>query len=806
MRFCLLVTAIVFVLCLGCAGSAGDTPMLPTTSDAPRAPAIEESSHFICGLWRFAADPESGTLEVTPLRSAALHANVVPFLEPPPGYRLKVSNIFFDGTICDVDVSLTHPFPGLSEYTGFDVCGIMITNGTSTGFHDPDLIMAGTEDTRLLNPDGYARWWNPREFPVTTFKILGYVDGLLGVPDSKANYNCTLNGYKMFGDDIEPVDDIHSLELSNRIVFSCGQTNTRHYVIDFAGGMIFNYAVDANWEPPPGSPPFEPEDFPPEASRPEAWALSITELENTLWYDGPGESGGDLSLTIGVCDHYNAGLNTVWADSPGKFDPVFSDTPIGGGEYYSTYQIDIVDTAPTSNTLEILVGVESEVLGYGNALPEKPVTAYFTYTAAVGGENIILTSPNGGEVWEGESTHDITWTTYGDVDFVDLYYSKDDFVSDNNEIVTNLFNTGSFEWFVPDDPSETVKVLVRESGGGLEDESDDYFTILEAACNFGEDGFELADSWSYIPYCWSHRGIEVTRQDPTQRVIGVSWPSYLNGGAILVFNASNPLGGLVAQYDTGDLIYCNNDQAMWVDAFSESGVDRIAYNNFGSGSPTPGYQLKTIDWNGSAFVNPQTLPKSGSIWNLCFTPEGDIILHNAQSVAPSFYYYDKSNGYSYTFLFQLQQTTCAFGSVGRIREIVYDPVMDAILLFCNNQSASLGGQLFALSLEGALLFEDLEVFDIQSPNQLGFRVGIDIDLDDPKCRVALYGSEDDPGYNSLSWWFARYSGDLEEKITNELSAPYYGPCRGDIQDDGTLWASPHSGFSRFYKFSPPPDW
>ncbi|MFH1675847.1 MAG: hypothetical protein ABIC40_02395, partial [bacterium] len=414
--------------------------------------------------------------------------------------------------------------------------------------------------------------------------------------------------------------------------------------------------------------------------------------------------------------------------------------------------------------------------------------------------------PNGGEEWEALTMHDITWTAPPSMQYVDIYYSKDDFGSDVNLIESDVPNTGLYSWEVANDPSETVKVKVTQAGGGQEDVSDDYFSILEVTCDFGTDGWTLAQDYANVPGVWSHTGILCTYNDPVQKIIGHSWPSDGAGGIIKVFDASNPLAGAVATYDTGDLIYCNNDQAMWIDKFSEPGVDRIAYNNFGSGSPTVGYQLKIIDWDGTSFGTPQTLPKSGSIWSLCFTPDGDIILHNAQSVNPSFYFLDKSNGYNYSLMFTLQQSTCDYGSVGNIRGIVYDPEIDAVLMFCNNTSVSMGGQLFALSLTGQLLFEDLEVFDIQDPNKLGFRVGINIDLQSPACRVVLYGSEDNSSNQSLSWRFARYSGDLDEKATYSISAPYYGPCRGDIAADGTLWASPHTGTAHFYKFTQPPDW
>jgi hypothetical protein len=162
---------------------------------------------------------------------------------------------------------------------------------------------------------------------------------------------------------------------------------------------------------------------------------------------------------------------------------------------------------------------------------------------------------------------------------------------------------------------------------------------------------------------------------------------------------------------------------------------------------------------------------------------------------------DKSAGYTYSMLFQLQQSTCQYGSVGNIRDMVYNPLLDAIVLMCRNSSVSNGGQIFVLSKTGELLYQDLDIFG--ATDLIGFRTGLDIDLDDPACRIVAYAGSST--YDGTAW-MARYSYDLDEKKVNQLSGFSYGLCRGDIQDDGTLWASPDTGISRFYKFTPPPDW
>ena len=96
---------------------------------------------------------------------------------------------------------------------------------------------------------------------------------------------------------------------------------------------------------------------------------------------------------------------------------------------------------------------------------------------------IVLTSPNGGESWEGGSTHYITWSTIGNrIDHIKLLYSTDSGKSYPNIIVSNA--TGSYIWKVPNISSNTVRVKVQAvdvSGNILaEDESGRNFTIVVA--------------------------------------------------------------------------------------------------------------------------------------------------------------------------------------------------------------------------------------------------------------------------------------------------------------------------------------
>lgn len=375
-----VVIILVILLSLGCSVNRADPFTPPDSSES----CMESGrSHTIWGLWQFRVDPVCESVEVVPLRGAEHHLNALPFLEPPPSTNLTVEFLDFNGNQVTADIGLRHPFLGSDVFTGFDVCGIFITSGSVTGFDDPDLRMTGPGETRLLNPDGYSRWWNPSEFPVNTGTMESYNDGLLGTPDAVADFNCTLNGYKYFADGLSPGDGLELLDPAARGVFSAGQKNVRRYIILMESGLVFNYAVDACWKFPTGSAPYDiPEDFSLDTNRPESWRVDISETINTLWNDGA-DSGGILNLSLDVYDHLNSGMNVVKVESPGNFAMVSSGSPVGGGEGYSTFEIGIIDATPAEESIDLLITVESEKIGYGGLLPGKTVSAYFTCSVDV---------------------------------------------------------------------------------------------------------------------------------------------------------------------------------------------------------------------------------------------------------------------------------------------------------------------------------------------------------------------------------------------------------------------------------------
>lgn len=423
----------MMVFAFGCS-NATQTPSSPDIDIEKGVQAL--SSHSLWGLWQGVIDPSAKTVDFIRMRGAEIHVNVLPFLEPPPMINLTLDSIEWNGNIIDADIGLRHPFLGLTEFTGFDVCGIFISNGSVSGFDDAALVMAGDGETRLLNPDGYSRWWNPAEFPINTGTINGYNDGLLGAPDSFADFSSTLNGFKYYCDDLQANDTLDSLVLASRGMFTAGQKNVRHYTIELGTeGLVFNYAIDASWQFPQGDPPFTaPQDFGPGANRVEAWRIDVTGDNNSLWNDGV-DSGGDMNLAIDIYDWFNADLNTVKVESPGNFGMVSSSTATGGGTGYSSYEIEITGATPAEGSIDLLISVECEDIGYGGLLPGEPVTSYFTYSVDVSDQSPL--TPGWALAWGGTSL-DMSYDTAVDGD-------------------GNIYVTGEFRNTVDFDPGTGVE-------------------------------------------------------------------------------------------------------------------------------------------------------------------------------------------------------------------------------------------------------------------------------------------------------------------------------------------------------------
>jgi len=374
-------------------------PELTDSNEHPLQGQPIQGSHALWGLYQFSIDPDANDLEIVPLRAATLHLNALKFLEPNGQYGL----VQLDGglawnpdkTVLDLDLKVIHPFSGLDKFSGFDVRGIVIPKATLSGFSDPDLITSSMTDMRLLNPDGYTRWWNPTEFPGNT--IFSYVDGALGQDDAVWDFESTLNGYKYFSNALGLNDEVYLQDQLDRGVFRAGTEVTRHYTLaipTFPSSLIFNYAIDASWEKPANDPPMIPDDFPITANMPEPYAVISNELFNSIYYDeNIPEQGGMLQLEIHVYDWQGATPSPtgtvagVFGEWPGLFDLTEADF-IGDQGPYAAYSMTLTPldgVLSSTDDIEYLIWVEStDGAGYGGILdPSEPLIVGNRFSTAV---------------------------------------------------------------------------------------------------------------------------------------------------------------------------------------------------------------------------------------------------------------------------------------------------------------------------------------------------------------------------------------------------------------------------------------
>jgi len=411
----ILITGLFMVL--GC-GSGGGV-VSPNTSPMVTS-GRSTANQALLGLYTINIDTTSGDVAVVPIRTADMQVNVVKYLQPPAGNPANLGVTLNSGGtdlskgIIDLDISITHPFPG-TNMRGFDVRGIVMgEKGTQLSQFDDNVQYPKVNELRLLNADGYTRWWNATEFP--TSGLFGYTPTAMGSGDPQA----TVNGYKYFADDLE-ADDPMILDQAVRGTFSTqdpgGDPNTlsRNYVIQFpmvgdVPQIKFRYAICASFAAPaPGSTaPADVEDYGLEANCPEPYQLSISVAPSSTMFYTSTQAGGDLVLNIEIADWQASEnpegvlgeLDSLALESPtlwtGLIDPLANGTPIDPTlQNASAWQVEIEDVTPTDEFQEVFLTVQSaDPTSYAPPIPGGGIypgaailSAYCLYSMQLSGNS-----------------------------------------------------------------------------------------------------------------------------------------------------------------------------------------------------------------------------------------------------------------------------------------------------------------------------------------------------------------------------------------------------------------------------------
>jgi len=260
----LIIFQLVLVHIVGCSGTDPVVPGQPGVPiPADNSQYTENSSRYIWGLWDVVIDTNNLSVEITPLRAAGMHINANKLLEDAPcSSCIGISNVqIISPNEISVDLSLTHPFPGLLKLSAFDVRGIFITESDYIFPSSGRAVALGDDVPRLLNANGYTQLFNPTEFPENSPlpPILKYWPGKY---IHEGAFTATLNPFMAFS------------QTNPRRVFAAGTIETKTVQIYKPSDVIeFGYVVDGSWIDVDGEVTDPVMDFPPEANCPEAYLV-----------------------------------------------------------------------------------------------------------------------------------------------------------------------------------------------------------------------------------------------------------------------------------------------------------------------------------------------------------------------------------------------------------------------------------------------------------------------------------------------------------------------------------------------------
>ena len=315
-----------------------------------------KQDRYFWGFWEIAISSDHQSIDLVPDRTTDMHLNAVRLLEETACTDcLTIGNVqSYPPDEITVDLTLRHPYPGLIDYTVFDVRGIFISPADFTFPESGRSVAWGDGMARIMNADGYTSLFNPTEFPETQPgpPTLRYIPGKIA---SGGDLSSTLMPYIAYAED-EP-----------RRMFGAGAVKTRTVRLRLPDGPLeFGYAVDGCWVDVPGGVTSPLDDFPPEANCPEAYKIKAETGSGLVTGSGSAEINVEVydhqgldtieSVTIEAPDLFNGevglSLSTVLGDERFLFTGSFENTLSAGlGEF--PLLVKVTDNEPDPNLGEV---------------------------------------------------------------------------------------------------------------------------------------------------------------------------------------------------------------------------------------------------------------------------------------------------------------------------------------------------------------------------------------------------------------------------------------------------------------------
>ncbi|MCC6148926.1 MAG: hypothetical protein IT461_01635 [Planctomycetes bacterium] len=192
-------------------------------------------------------------------------------------------------------------------------------------------------------------------------------------------------------------------------------------------------------------------------------SIALAQNLNVTFPATDGNTGDTLTTTVTVT---GGSLTAAAAGFTGFSGATFSDPAPGT----TPHSVTLAGSAAASGTINLQVQVS-----------DGTVTDTYTLviTIAAATPTVTVTSPNGAENLSVGAMVNITWTNGGGFSGnVDIDLSTNGGSSFTISVASNIANTGSFAWTVPNNPSTTCRIRVQANSGGTpSDSSNANFTI-----------------------------------------------------------------------------------------------------------------------------------------------------------------------------------------------------------------------------------------------------------------------------------------------------------------------------------------
>lgn len=539
-----VVVVCVFFVILAIAGCQGDKQSsIPVTPDGNSSLETGGSpllggktgnwsgGHHLLALVQVSINAETRSIEVTPLRTAFQHLNLLQLL---PIYCKPVSScldfinlvIHEPTATCDLDVVVRHPIP--DPYTDlYDLRGIGIFKGTLDGG-----FTAGKVATQILNADGWTTAY-----------------------DAAGPYDAFINPYIAF-----------NKKLPKRKFANTTQT-IEHFTVKFPSlspnDATFLYALDGSWADPylidPGNPLTDP-------NLPEPYQVNIL-------YTDPMSNKFDSKATV-VVELFDWQKNAYGATLecpkliPGAFnmtqkyakdgryvfyyDIVNDSVPLPGKYPFLVKAMDEFESQADLINPTIYVNLTNYQLGYVNVYDSQLNTAPIAKAVASDYEIMagqwIQFDASGSTDAEDGSVNIFAWDLHGDFLFDDGNTSKIDY---------QFVNVGEYLVNVKVTDSEGLTDILNEPIIIKVTESPNTPPIASAfASNYNPgigqtitlDGSNSSDLEDIKPKLWEwDLDGDGDYDDKTGEVVQTSWPS---AGTYMVDLRVTDSGGLTDTLDT----------------------------------------------------------------------------------------------------------------------------------------------------------------------------------------------------------------------------------------------------------------